>query len=118
MTPIERELAAIRERQTKAQDMVSALCQPRGTEGARSWVMSIPARPDHDPDLVIGTGQRDALRLLAAVEALSAAAQDAAPYLRRLPRDGTHTYEAWQFAVELENALTRVAAILAGKEGV
>lgn len=48
----EREvaLAAIE----KAHQMVSDLCARR-----REWIMSIPARPDHDPDLVIG----EALRL-------------------------------------------------------
>lgn len=39
----------------KALEMVHWLCQPEGTEGARRWVMSIPARPDHDPDLVIAS---------------------------------------------------------------
>jgi hypothetical protein len=38
----------------RAEEMVSALCKPRGTPGAREWIMLIPARPDHDPDLVIG----------------------------------------------------------------
>ena len=38
----------------KASDMVAALCKPRGSEGSREWIMSIPARRDHDPDLVIG----------------------------------------------------------------
>lgn len=33
----------------RAYDVVSALC-----EGEREWLMSIPARPDHDPDLIIG----------------------------------------------------------------
>lgn len=37
----------------KAEAMVSALNQPHGTAGKREWTMSIPARPDHDPDLVI-----------------------------------------------------------------
>lgn len=41
-----------------ALELVSALCKPRGTPGAREWVMSIPARPDYDPDIVIS----DALR--------------------------------------------------------
>jgi hypothetical protein len=39
----------------KAREMVSALCKPRGSEGSREWVMSIPARPDHDPDIVIAS---------------------------------------------------------------
>ncbi len=37
-----------------ANDMVHNLCRPRGTVMAREWMMSIPARPDYDPDLVIG----------------------------------------------------------------
>lgn len=40
----------------RAADMVSALCAPKGSEGSREWVMSIPARPDHDPDLIIAAG--------------------------------------------------------------
>lgn len=37
-----------------AHDLVCALCKPRNSHGAREWMMSIPARPDYDPDLVIG----------------------------------------------------------------
>lgn len=33
----------------RAYDVASALC-----EGEREWLISIPARPDHDPDLIIG----------------------------------------------------------------
>ena len=43
-----------------AHRMVSALCQPRGSAGTREWIMSIPARPDYDPDLVISAGLRAA----------------------------------------------------------
>lgn len=52
-----------------ADEMVRALCKVRGESGAREWVMSIPARPDYDPDLVIG----DALR--AARKAIEGAAE-------------------------------------------
>ncbi len=38
-----------------AQKMVSDLCHQR-----RRWIMSIPARPDYDPDLVIGGALRAA----------------------------------------------------------
>ena len=38
----------------KALDMVIDLCKPKGVKGSREWLMSIPAEPDHDPDLVIG----------------------------------------------------------------
>lgn len=47
-----------------AEAMVSALCQTRGTPGAREWTMSIPARPDHDPDLVIGDALHAARKLI------------------------------------------------------
>ncbi len=56
--PEDEVLAAIK----KAGDMVFYLCQPRGSEGARSWSMSIPARPDYDPDIVIGTALFEARR--------------------------------------------------------
>lgn len=39
-----------------AHDMVSALCKPRGSHGAREWIMSIPANEAYDPDLVITDG--------------------------------------------------------------
>ena len=43
----------------KAQRMVSELCA-----GRRTWIMSIPARPDYDPDLVIGQALHDARTLI------------------------------------------------------
>jgi hypothetical protein len=45
--------------------MVSALC-----DGKRDWIMSIPARPDHDPDLVIGEALRVADDLYDALKAV------------------------------------------------
>ena len=48
----------------RAHEMVSKLCQ-----GDARWVMSIPAQPDSDPDLVISAGLRaagDAVAELAA----------------------------------------------------
>jgi hypothetical protein len=53
----------------RAMAMVSALCKPRGTEGARDWIMHIPARPDHDPDIVIGSALRASRNFVAAVRA-------------------------------------------------
>lgn len=67
LTP--ERLAEIRERRDQALGMVSALCKPRGTEGSREWIMSIPARPDHDPDLVIGAALEDIDALLAHIDA-------------------------------------------------
>lgn len=43
-----------------AHKMVHALCRPRGSPGSREWIMSIPAEPDRDPDLVIAAGLRAA----------------------------------------------------------
>lgn len=47
----------------KAHQMINDLCHQR-----RSWVMSIPARPDYDPDLVIGKALRDAEELIKQLE--------------------------------------------------
>jgi len=47
----------------KAHDMVSALCDCR-----RDWVMSVPARSDYDPDLVIGAALSVADELHSVVE--------------------------------------------------
>lgn len=48
-----REIAC---RIDKALNMVNSLCKPKGAEGSREWIMSIPAKPDSDPDLVIAEG--------------------------------------------------------------
>src|SRR5690606_13159918 len=61
---IDMSVEALRQRNEKAHEMVTALCKPRGTEGSREWIMSIPARPDDDPDLVIGQALNDAKRLI------------------------------------------------------
>lgn len=56
----------------RAYDVVSALC-----EGKREWLISIPARPDHDPDLIIGdallVARNEIARLAAELDALRAA---------------------------------------------
>jgi hypothetical protein len=59
------DLLAIAERELAAHAMISDLCHRR-----REWIMSIPARPDHDPDLVIGASLRDVLRLLREIHRL------------------------------------------------
>ena len=56
---LELELIEIENDLNAAQKMVSDLCH-----GKREWIMSIPARPDYDPDLVIGKALRDGQRLL------------------------------------------------------
>lgn len=56
--PAER-VKQIEERAQKAREMISALCLPRGSAGHREWIMSIPARPDYDPDIVISDSLKD-----------------------------------------------------------
>lgn len=46
-------------RQEKADQMISDLCHRK-----RNWTMSIPARPDYDPDLVISASLGDVTFLI------------------------------------------------------
>lgn len=62
-----------REKVKAAHVMVSALCKPRGSHGSREWIMSIPARPEHDPDLVITFGLMAAEKHIKELEAQLAA---------------------------------------------
>ena len=52
-------IEAMRARIGKAHSIVHELC-----DGTRRWTMSIPAREDYDPDLVISAALRDADDLL------------------------------------------------------
>lgn len=52
-----------------AHEMVSALCSHPDSNESRKWIMSIPARPDYDPDLVITSGLMAAEKQIAAVTA-------------------------------------------------
>lgn len=65
----EAALMEAREKIAKALAMVAALCKDRRETGARAWVMSIPARPDYDPDIVIADALYAAEKLLAATPA-------------------------------------------------
>lgn len=64
------DLAAIEARADAAYKMVVALCQPRGNPGSREWMMSIPAQPGNDPDIVIAVSISDIPALLAEVRRL------------------------------------------------
>lgn len=66
------DLEAINQRRQAASDLVHALCQPRGTAGAREWMMSIPARPDVDPDMIIDASLRDNSAMARAIDRLTA----------------------------------------------
>lgn len=71
------------EREYKAaQQMVSDLCN-----GRREWLMSIPARPDYDPDLVISSALR---HLHNEVERLRAAAETDAAWREYAGDPGEH----------------------------
>ncbi len=70
---IRAEITAAHDRLRNANQIVSDLCKPRKHPERRDWVMSIPARRDHDPDLVIGDALLDAKRTLAALEIAVAA---------------------------------------------
>ncbi|HXE63196.1 MAG TPA: hypothetical protein VN519_06620 [Bryobacteraceae bacterium] len=64
----ELQLEDVLRRNDAAHKMVSDLCH-----GRRDWVMSIPAREDYDPDLVIGASLRDIPEVLSEpLEALDA----------------------------------------------
>lgn len=62
LRPDEIDAAAVRQRCEAAMQVVSDLCT-----GKRNWMMSIPARPDYDPDLVIGAALADIPKLLKAL---------------------------------------------------
>lgn len=62
LRPDEIDPAAVRKRCEAAMQMVSDLCQ-----GRRNWTMSIPARPDYDPDLIISAALADIPKLLEAL---------------------------------------------------
>lgn len=71
------DLTAAREALAAAHKMVADLCKRQGEPGWRRWEMSIPARPGHDPDLVIGAALDAGDALLAEVDRLTAGVADA-----------------------------------------
>lgn len=88
-----------------AHQMVSDLCHRK-----REWIMSIPARPDYDPDLIIGQALRDADRLLECLTESNSLLRSA---LSIAERDGLETN--WNaFRVQLKNALERQHEIMSG----
>lgn len=84
-TPLtDEQLAEIEARRKAASEMVSALCERK-----RQWVMSIPARRDYDPDLVIGDSLQDIPALLAEVRRLREENE-----LLRAEREGVFLYNS------------------------
>jgi hypothetical protein len=74
--PSDTDYKALVDRLDRAYDVVSALSQ-----GRERWTMSVPPRPDADPDLVIG-GALSAAK--SAIEALQARAEAADARVARL----------------------------------
>ena len=70
-----KDLESIKTRLEKACKMVHDLCSPLGADNARRWEMSIPARPDSDPDLVIHASLDDIKSLLGEVGRLQGEAK-------------------------------------------
>ena len=64
------ELAEIEALEARASKMVHDLCRSRADAQHREWLMSIPARPDYDPDLVIGAALCRIPHLIAHIRAL------------------------------------------------
>lgn len=76
-----------RERLDRAHKMVVDLCNP--VSSGRRWEMSIPARPDHDPDLVIADGIHAGQQALDRLEAAEAILREfTGPIAADLIRDG------------------------------
>lgn len=72
------DTVAIGHRLIAAQQMVSDLCH-----GRREWIMSIPVRPERDPDTVIAASLRDVTACLAEIARLAVSLTEA-----RLLADG------------------------------
>jgi len=94
-------LETVMQRYEKALDVVVALCLPKGTPGSRQWLMSIPARPDYDPDLVISASLKDIPVLYLAVKELIGALDSALSMLavnasEDLYRDEAAVLDRWK----------------------
>lgn len=113
------DIKAIKARVAAANDMVTALCLPKYSNFARDWIMSIPALPDHDPDLVIGASLHDVSKLITAYERLQAentALRDALRLVLEL-FDDDHTgdeADAMQFGEVSNGLVRRIKALLNG----
>lgn len=108
----------------QAQHMVRDLCKPKGEPGAREWIMSIPARPDSDPDLVISAALYAAREYITAAaplqEPAAPPAQSTEPDLTlalhklAMARDGAERLEhgvvAWILTHEEAAAMARLLA--------
>ena len=100
-----------------AQKMISALCLPRDADGARRWVMSIPARPDYDPDLIISRALADISdlltdrsRMLTRIEELEAYLDVVKKWEDRIPPDAVTPPEKCGRCIVLAYSVIRCTA--------
>jgi hypothetical protein len=104
-----------REKVRAAHAMVHALCQPRGSEGSREWIMSIPADESRDPDLVITHGLMAAEQRIEELEAASQPLQLEIERLRiendRLEKESSATDVVGELMVERDKLRTEVAKL-------
>lgn len=61
------DLVAISQRLAASREIIRRLCLQRNDPEAREWMMSIPARTDHDPDLILEASLNDVSNLVAAL---------------------------------------------------
>jgi hypothetical protein len=95
-----------------AREMVRALNRPRGTEGARDWSLSIPARPFHDPDIVISTALDVALEFIDETMKAKEAAEAERDQTVRWYIDRYETLMAWA-RTQSADVLNAVSSIVA-----
>lgn len=107
MTLTDERIAEIRAQFANAMEMIGNLCKRRDEAGSREWVMSIPARPDYDPDLVIAAALDAVPELLREIDRL------------RADRDRDTTLVACSkcsFGVRARNLVAGMCGDCAGKE--
>lgn len=119
MTDMKR-LEEIKARQEKAWEMVFDLCASR-----REWIMSVPVRPDDDPNCVISSSLDDITELIERVKELEAQISHVDEVLSRRPalklpedaekvvEEGLAGYDYLRMNVVTDpNAMTRIYAAL------
>lgn len=98
--------------------MVADLCKPKTHPEHRDWTMSIPARPDYDPDLVIRDSLDDIPKLLERLEAAEARAERAEAALRDVRRSLSRL-RWWDLSLRggCERLMRRIDQALASGKG-
>lgn len=90
------ELPQVLERWQAASDMIHNLCRRRDDPLAREWMMSIPARPDYDPDLVIHDSLKDIPCLVALLQQRQPERESVAPVGWSVAPDNIDSEPEWR----------------------